>query len=237
MRTVTIVGVGRVGGALALSLTNAGFEVVRLVTNDVEAARILSTRIPSNPSVSTLAGLLKIDSDCLFVTTQDSKIRNTALELAKIPIQGGEFAFHTSGALSSTELLPLEEAGWRAASVHPLISISDPERGAASFEGAYFAVEGEVSAVKMATTLVRQLGGLPFEVETDQKALYHAAAVVACGHLVALVEISQRMLAHCGLENEMIRRALIPLIESTVANLGEHGPAKALTGPFQRADA
>lgn len=236
MRTVTIVGVGRVGGALALSLSEAGFDVLCLVANDVDAARKISSRISSNLSVTTLSSVSNIDSDFLFVTTQDSKIRETAAGLAEIPKRKSGFVFHTSGALSSTELEPLEKAGWRPASLHPLISISDPERGAKSFKGAYFAVEGEESAVIEATALVRKLGGFPFEIETDQKALYHAAAVVACGHLVALIEISQRMLAHCGLEAEMARRALIPLIESTVTNLREHTPEEALTGPFQRAD-
>jgi len=236
MRTVTIVGIGRVGGAFAIALSRAGFEVTHLVSKNTEAARHFRSNLLGNPVVCSLSELQILESDILFVTTQDSQIHPVAKRLAVIPAPHAGIAFHASGALASLELSPLAEAGWRTGSLHPLVSISDPKRGAESLNGTYFAVEGEKHAVRSATEIVKALGGKPFEIRTDQKVLYHAAAVVACGHLVALIETSQRMLSRCGVDRETSQKVLIPLIESTVTNLRENSPAEALTGPFARAD-
>lgn len=236
MRTVTIIGVGRVGGALAVALSNAEYRVEHLVTTNLALTQEFASELSGDPVITDLQGLNRITSEILFVTTQDSKIAPIAARLAEIPSEAGGFAFHASGALSRKELVSLESTGWNTGSLHPLVSISDPVRGSESFKNAYFAVEGEPATLKVATSIVLALGGKSFEVETDSKTLYHAAAVVACGHLVALIETSRKMLSLCGLDEETARTVIHPLVESTVANLAEYSPGEALTGPFARAD-
>ena len=92
-------------------------------------------------------------------------------------------------------------------------------------------------AVKAAENIVKKLGGNPFSIETKYKTLYHASAVTACGHLVALVDTAVEMLSKCGLDETESKKILLPLIESTVENLRSQTPAEALTGTFARADA
>jgi predicted short-subunit dehydrogenase-like oxidoreductase (DUF2520 family) len=84
---------------------------------------------------------------------------------------------------------------------------------------------------------VSDLGGRAFSIETKNKALYHASAVTACGHFVALFDMAIEMLVHCGLDDNEARHALLPLVRSTVDNLSISNPAQSLTGPFARADA
>jgi predicted short-subunit dehydrogenase-like oxidoreductase (DUF2520 family) len=69
------------------------------------------------------------------------------------------------------------------------------------------------------------------------KALYHAAAVMASGHVTALFDIAVEMLALCGLATGRAREVLLPLLRSTLENLYLSDPAHALTGTFARADA
>ena len=69
------------------------------------------------------------------------------------------------------------------------------------------------------------------------KSLYHAAAVMASGGVVALLSISLELLERCGLSSAESKKVLMPLVEGTVANVRAVGPARALTGPVRRGDA
>ncbi len=237
MRSVTIVGVGRVGGALFSALHEAGYDMKRLVSNDIETAGAFGKRFKNDLVVTDLDGLTAAETELLFITTQDSNIRTVADRIASLGrVPPDYYAFHCSGALSSTELAGLSEAGYQTASIHPLVSISDSNNGQSVFKNVYFSVEGDPSAVSTASEIVGNIGGRVFEIPTGSKLLYHAAAVVACGHLVALFEISMRMLSHCGLDEDTSRKVMLPLVESTLANLRTKTPSEALTGPFARGD-
>jgi predicted short-subunit dehydrogenase-like oxidoreductase (DUF2520 family) len=91
--------------------------------------------------------------------------------------------------------------------------------------------------MRAARRLVKKIGAHHFEIPTEMKSLYHAAAVMASGGVTALVSISLEMLARCGLSEAQARRVLLPLVEGTVANIHAVGPARALTGPVRRGDA
>jgi predicted short-subunit dehydrogenase-like oxidoreductase (DUF2520 family) len=101
---------------------------------------------------------------------------------------------------------------------------------------AFFSIEGESVAVKAGKSLVKALGGESFTIDSDHKALYHAAALTASPNMTALFDIAVDMLGVCGLQPKRARRILLPLVESTIANLSEQDPARALTGTFKRGD-
>jgi predicted short-subunit dehydrogenase-like oxidoreductase (DUF2520 family) len=90
--------------------------------------------------------------------------------------------------------------------------------------------------VAAAKSIVAALGGEPFFIEAQFKPLYHASAVTASGHLVALADLANEMLSKCGVEPNIAKQILMPLIKSTVANLDKQSNKGALTGPFARAD-
>lgn len=214
MLSVTIIGVGRVGGALARSLPSDRYNVENLLgrSDDVD-----------------------VSSDVIFITTQDGEIEPAAKSLAAT-ISGDPFVFHTSGSLTSGVLSDLRKVGCHTGSIHPLVSISKPDHGPGRFPGAFFCVEGDEEAVTLGTQIVNDLGGKPFTIATEFKTLYHAAAVTACGHLVALLDAAVEMMAKCGLTPEQSKEILMPLVLSTVQNLEQQSTAEALTGTFARAD-
>ena len=146
-------------------------------------------------------------------------------------------ALHVSGALPSQVLTPLRAHGYSTGSLHPLVSVADAATGADALRGAFFCVEGETKAVRAARQIVADLGGESFSVAAEDKALYHAAAVFAAGHAVALFDVATRLLARCGVERKLARRALVALNETALKNLaGARDNAGALTGPFARRD-
>jgi predicted short-subunit dehydrogenase-like oxidoreductase (DUF2520 family) len=146
-------------------------------------------------------------------------------------------ALHASGALSSGVLAPLRACGFRVGSMHPLASVSEPLAGAESLRRAFYCVEGDRAAALAARRVVRDLGGESFSIRPEDKALYHASALITAGHTVALFDIAAGLLARCGLAPARARRVLLPLLQSTLENLSRTPPERALTGTFARGDA
>lgn len=235
MKTVSIIGVGRVGGALALSLPPEKYVIENLIHHGHSDLSEISERLPNAPSQLPLEEIAVISSNLVFITTQDAHIVEVARELST-KVDGSTVVFHSSGSYPSSVLDDLKAVGCETGSVHPLVSISLAELGPARFCNSFFCVEGTPAAVEIGTAVVADLGGRPFSIDTKFKTLYHAAAVTACGHLVALFDAAVEMMAKCGLSSEESKRILMPLVTSTVHNLGEQTTSAALTGTFARAD-
>jgi predicted short-subunit dehydrogenase-like oxidoreductase (DUF2520 family) len=130
----------------------------------------------------------------------------------------------------------MRSAGFAVGSLHPLLSISDSHSGAKSFKHAFFSIEGDPAALKVARALVRDLAGESFTIDSGRKALYHAAAVMASPHMTALFDVAVEMLGACGLSSTRARKVLLPLLASTVKNLQTQDATEALTGTFKRGD-
>lgn len=247
--SVAIVGAGRLGTALAAALAGRGYEVSALVSRRVSRARRAAELSGGGALALSFERLDELPpADLVFVTTPDDAIAETARLLASAPAFSSPTAapsnpraarrvvLHASGALSSDVLAPLAERGFAVGSLHPLVSVSDAGAGARSLAGAFYCVEGGAAASRAARRVVRALGGRSFTVAAEDKALYHAAAVIASGHTVALFDAAARLLGRCGLAEGRAREVLLPLLGSTLANLSAHAPARALTGTFARAD-
>jgi predicted short-subunit dehydrogenase-like oxidoreductase (DUF2520 family) len=222
------------GGALAIALTRKGYAVENLVSREPDTLARIAKLTQSN--IVPAGEYSGISSEIIFITTQDTEIAGVAGALSS-QVQSGAFVFHTSGSLSSEILSGLAAKGCRAGSIHPLVSISDAELGAGRFAGTYFCVEGMAEAVEAAEQIVSDLDGTPFTIETRFKALYHASALTAAGHLTALLDVSFEMMTKCGLDRREAKDILLPLVRSTVENLEVQSPEKALTGTYARADA
>jgi predicted short-subunit dehydrogenase-like oxidoreductase (DUF2520 family) len=235
MRTVSIIGVGRAGGALALALAKKGYRIENLISRDRGKSERIADLIVPTPHILTDSAFSGISSEIIFITTQDTEIAAVAAAFAPV-WEHGPFVFHTSGSLSSEVLSHLREAGCETGSIHPLVSISDARMGSERFGGVYFCVEGTPKAVELAENIVADLGGNSFTIETRHKALYHAAAVMSAGHVTALIDAAFETMAKCGLDPETAKNVLLPLIKSAVENLETLTPASALTGTFARAD-
>jgi predicted short-subunit dehydrogenase-like oxidoreductase (DUF2520 family) len=237
--TVSIIGAGRLGTALALALASRGYLLEALVTRRPYSSQKAARLLPHSALALSGGRLNELPpSKLILIATPDDVIGAVArkLAIAQKGMPGGRAVIHTSGALSSAVLNPLATTGFHTGSLHPLISVSDSQLGAASLAGAFYCLEGDAAAVRLARQLVRDLGGNSFTIEAKRKALYHAAAVMASGHLVALLDIAAEMLQRCGLDQKKAQRVLLPLVESSVKNLSRSGPARALTGTFARGD-
>ena len=235
---VSIIGTGRLGTTLAVALEANGYSIRSLIARRAQSARraaaLLNGKVHGNVQAygAKQIGLLP-QADLFLISTPDDQIATVAAQLSTLNYKPKPTVLHTSGALSSEVLSPLREKGWSTGSIHPLISVSEPND---SIEGAFWSVEGDRRAVSLGKGLVRDLGGQSFSIRTADKPLYHAAAVMTSGNVTALFDVALEMLVECGLTRETARRILQPLLVSTVHNLETRDPAGALTGTFSRGD-
>lgn len=235
---VSIIGTGRLGTALALALAEQGYTIGALVARRREKARRAAALLDVPSRVLALKELAdRPPSDLLLISTPDDQIPRVTEALAKLDWEGSKrIVLHTSGALSSDVLTPLRKIGWGVGSLHPLVSVSEPRAGAKLLHGAFWCVEGDNRAVRLAKSLVRDLDGKSFSISSENKPLYHAAAVMASGNVTALFDVALEMLGQCGLNRKQAQQALLPLLASAVRNLENLNPSQALTGTFARGD-
>lgn len=236
---VAIVGAGRVGTALGIALVTAGVEVVAAVCRRKPQARSASRMM--GPTVIGL-GAKELDKlpkfDLAVIATPDDLIAGTASALATAGKNERRSitVLHVSGSLPSTIMSTVALPNWSIGSLHPLLAISDPSIGAANLRTAYFCLEGQAPAVRVARRLVQTLGAQSVSIATKNKALYHASAVMAAGHMVSLFDLAARVLVRCGPTPEAAAKMLYALTQSAVQGLDQTTPASLMTGPFARGD-
>jgi predicted short-subunit dehydrogenase-like oxidoreductase (DUF2520 family) len=234
------------GTALGIALRRAGYRIGPVVTkqskNARRAVKLIGAGTPYSWKQFVAATPALIETGIVIIATPDDVTKDTAQELAAhLPSPSSARrhlrpAFHTSGALSSEVLNPLRRRGLTVASLHPLLSISASRAGADKLHEAFFSLEGDASARRVGQRLVRDLGGRSFTIRAADKALYHAAALMASPNMTALFDIALEMMVRCGLSPGRAREVLLPLVQSTLDNLARQDPARALTGTFKRGD-
>jgi predicted short-subunit dehydrogenase-like oxidoreductase (DUF2520 family) len=172
----------------------------------------------------------------ILITTPDDEIASVAQELARIGAEElrGKVVLHTSGAQGASVLDAVKAQGATVGSMHPLQSFSGVS--VPSLEGIVFAVEGETQAVRVARQMVRSLGGSAVRIAGEKKALYHAAATMAAGNVLAVEEAAMQLLVTLGMKHSEAVRALLPLTRQVLENIERLGSRAAWTGPLARGD-
>jgi predicted short-subunit dehydrogenase-like oxidoreductase (DUF2520 family) len=238
--TVAIIGPGRVGQALGRLLLLAGVRIGWAAARRLGAARKAVRFIGSGRAVTLDSSGLDA-AGILLITTSDSALAEVALALAKRRSNWkGAVVLHTSGAWPAggkeSVLQPFRERGASAASLHPLQTVPSAKAGVRNLIGCSWAIEGDVQAVKLARRWVRALRGTGFTLRPQHKAVYHAAAVIACAGVVTLMESSRCLLEQCGVAPKRARHMLEGFVAETAKNFAALGARRALTGPAVRGD-
>jgi len=232
---ITVIGPGRIGGAIALAASAAGYRIASIIYRSRGRAQKLASLLPGKPHLESITKLRHLESDIVLLTVSDDNVVSVARDIASKLVPSSS-VYHTSGSLSSDAIGFLREQGCAIGSIHPLASVSSAGLGPERFRDAYFCVEGDAKAVRLGKVLVRDIGGHAFSIDPAKKALYHAAAVTAAGHVTALFDLAVSLMIEAGLDRKRSTAVLRPLLAGAAANLQHQDPVDALTGPFARAD-
>jgi predicted short-subunit dehydrogenase-like oxidoreductase (DUF2520 family) len=229
---VGIVGAGKVGTALGVVIDRAGWPVAAVSSRDVGRRARFGDLVPGARLLSDPEELADL-VDLVLLTVPDDVIETLA---ARIRLRPGQSMAHTSGALPASILGPTQVPGVSAASFHPLVPFADAERAVEALRGATIAIEGDPPLVTRLAELAASMGARSVTVSAAGKAAYHAAAVMAAGGFVALLDVIAELGRVAGMDEAAALDTYAPLLRSALDNAESLGIAVALTGPFLRGD-
>ncbi|HLL22153.1 MAG TPA: DUF2520 domain-containing protein [Kofleriaceae bacterium] len=235
--TTFLVGAGPVATALAGALRLGGVPVLGLWARRATQARAAGSTAGVAAFSSAPPDIL-LESEIVLLCVRDRAIPEVAHMLLGTGLIGKRHVLlHCAGAASAKDLLGEVASQVRGiGTMHPLSAIADAKSSMRALKGTVFGVEGDDVGRATAERLVGALSGVVLALESTQMAAYHAAAAVASNYIVAALDVAAAILATAGVPADKAARALVPLAEGAVKNVGAHGTTAGLTGPVRRGD-
>ncbi|MCK5801109.1 MAG: DUF2520 domain-containing protein [Deltaproteobacteria bacterium] len=228
--SVAVVGAGRVGTAIASLIATQGGAVDiwsrhRTTLSGVRCHE--GSEVPVDVS----------RADLIVIAVSDRAVTAVARKLQSAPLREGCCVVHTSGAHGAKTILSPLGGVAHLGTLHPLVAIRSAEQGIDVMPSAYWMLEGHDTAVALCARWVESLGARWVRLDAADLALYHASAVVASNHAVALWTAAGDTLRRLGgLGPRLASEMLWPLLASTLDNVRALGLPDALTGPLRRGD-
>lgn len=230
--TLGFIGAGTTGTALAFSLRCRGYRIVSVFSRSVTSAQRLAGMV-DGCRVCEKAQQVADTARLVFITTPDDVISRVAEE---VQWHSGQYVVHCSGAHSVDILEPAWRAGAGTGSFHPLQTFASIEQAIKNIPGSVFGIEAEEPLLTLLKKMAGVLGGESVVLKAEDKVLYHAAAVFACNYLVTLVKLATDLWQKFGVSQAQATKALLPLLQGTLNNIGNVGLPNCLTGPIARGD-
>lgn len=259
-RIVSIIGAGRVGRTMGKRLRERGWRIGAVVTRSAATSRAAVRIIGAGTWLAADIGVARqgtalavpkgrrnsktlapataaiLAADLILFATPDDALPLIAQSLAKIGGSAwrGKIVLHTSATLDRSALAPLARCGAATGSLHPMQAFGGEI--IPKLNGVIFAIEGDAGARRAAHSIAKSLGGVPIAIDTRDKPIYHAAAVMAGGSLYPVVEAGLQLLIGIGFTRARATQTLLPLARQILDNIERIGPRAAWTGPLSRGD-
>lgn len=227
-----IVGGGAVGTALGVALTRAGWPVHAVASRDPERRDRFRRAVEGARGFAEATALIE-EVELIVLAVPDDALAPLA---ASLRMYSGQAMVHTSGALGAEVLAPAMAAGTQIGAFHPLVAFADTERAVAALHGAAVAIEGDDQLAALLARMAETIGAVPVRLAPGSKTAYHAAAVLAAGGLVALLDAIAELGRVAGLDEAGSLAIYGPLVDQTLGNARALGIRRALTGPITRGD-
>lgn len=235
-KSISIIGPGKVGTALARLAARAGLKIVAMGGRNRTRTEQAAANVGANVQALEPVQAARL-GEVVLLTVNDDSIRMLCDELSRAgAFQAGAIVAHCSGTLTSNELTSARQARCYVASMHPLQTFPNAESACEKIANTYFFIEGDEPAAKVLEEFSSQIGGRSLRIEPNAKTLYHAAAVMACNYLTALIDAALATGELAGIDRNSLTKAIEGLVRSTVDNVFSAGTVKALTGPVVRGD-
>jgi len=232
MTKLGFIGSGPVGTAFGVNLSERGYKVIGVYDVAQDAAKQFVDAVPGSRIYQNAQDLVDA-ADMVFITTPDDNIPKVAAELKW---RSGQSAVHCSGASTVQSLDAASEQGAMVGSIHPCQTFAGREQAIQNLPGSTFAIEAEEPLKTTLTEMAKSLEGDWIYLTSEAKALYHAAACIACNYFITLVNIATDLWQNFGKTTAEATKAYIPLLQGSVNNIANVGFPGCLTGPIARGD-
>lgn len=246
---VTIVGVGRVGGALVTKLQSEGINVRAVRRDGFDEWR------NSDQPLGDIVVIAVRDQDVVRIAEE---IAHTTEGIAGSPSRLSKtIVIHVNGSMRLDVLQACKDAGARVGAAHPFQTFASQTFANQTFanqtlanqpfangdssvlDGIAWGVECDDDVWPSLRQLVELTCGVPHRLvlaDDDHKRVYHVAAIAASNYTYAAYELGRRLAHKAGIPVDTF---LQPIIERTHRNAAQalrDGTAFPLTGPIQRGD-
>lgn len=232
---ITVIGAGRVGSAIISTLIKKNFEISCVVEKDFNKVKHLKKKYKSLFICSDLKNIPE-ETNLFIISVQDRYIKEVSDKLSlQFESFSKKFACHTSGCLTSNELISLQEKDCEVFSFHPNVSITIA-RGKKNFSTIHlsepiFTIESNSKkALSFAKKFSKAAGWKFIVIEPELKPLYHAFSVMISNYTVTLMNEIKNTLG------EEFIDSYLQLLNSTIQNIKNYSIENALTGPAIRGD-
>ncbi len=228
---IGFIGAGALGSAFAHAMARHGYPVRAVAGRTPASAERLASALPGCEAVSPqqVAGRC----DTVFLVVPDDAIASVA---ASLTWREGQAVVHCSGATPLAALNAARDCGAASGAFHPLQTFTADADPVAVTRGIAYAVEAPQPLRRALERLAEDLGGWPIALASEDRAVYHASAIGACGLVATLLKLASGLWDGVpGLEGQGMR-ALLPLTRTTLDNIERQGFPQALTGPAVRGD-
>ncbi len=232
---IGFIGAGKVATAFGHYLHMKGLPISGYYDRHAEKVNHAAQRTQSR-ACQDAAQVVAI-SDIVLITTRDDQIRGACQAMCRQSTLGpNHLVGHMSGAHASLILSDAAQLGAAIFSLHPLQAFAHEEKAVADLDATYFSLEGSDERLSSIESILKKTGNRYFRIAPQHKQIYHLAACVLSNYLVTLMDLGITALKESGIDPAEGFAAMRPLIEGTLANIAQIGPAKALTGPIARGD-
>ena len=228
---IGFIGAGRLGKALAWSLSGAGLPVRAVASGTLANAQALAGPIPG--CVTADAQSVVDRCDLVFITTPDGAIGSTTALLRWRP---GMAVVHCSGVTEVSALDGASRDGALVGGFHPLQTFGDPLVAMAALPGSTITVEASEPLMAVLEALTQRLGCRVNRLPPGMRGRYHAAAGYTSQFINALFAEATTIWRSWGATDEDALSALMPLAQGTLASIASAGIAGGMPGPVSRGD-
>ena len=230
---IGFIGCGKVGFSLGKYFSKKGITLSGYYSKSYSDA-IEASKFTNSKAYENINDLVK-DSSIIFITTPDDSIHEVLQKLATLNLTN-KIICHTSGSLTSSIFLDINNSDAFAYSVHPIFPFSDKYDSYKNLQNAHFSIEGPDNYIHELKDFINSLGNISFIVNKNDKALYHLASVTVSNLVLSLINTGCNYLSKCGINENDALEALLPLIQNNIDNIKSKGFISSITGPIERND-
>lgn len=220
---IVFIGAGNLATQLALSLQEAGHDILQIYSRTMTSASALASRLECDATDS----LEKVSrgADVYIFAVKDTVLRQLAASL--IPGRDEALFLHTAGSMPADVFAGACHYGV----FYPMQTFSKSRRVQFS-EIPCFVESPDKDDLEKIKTLASSVSGRVYEVSADDRRQLHLAAVFACNFVNHCYALSAELLA----ERHIPFEVMWPLTDETARKVHEMSPAEAQTGPAVRYD-
>lgn len=220
---IVFIGAGNLATQLALSLQEAGHEILQVYSRTMASASALAIQLGCDATDSL--DKVAYGADIYIFVVKDTVLRQLALNL--MPGRDEALFLHTAGSMPAGVFAEARHYGV----FYPMQTFSKSRRVQFS-EIPCFVESPDKDDMKKIRALASSVSDHVYEVSAEDRRQLHLAAVFACNFVNHCYALSAELLAARHIPFEV----MWPLTDETARKVHEMSPAEAQTGPAVRYD-